>query len=81
MVEQKTQELQQRLDNEEIQVIHKENKVKDMARIRSYAAPDQFPSNKLKPGQVFVDEAHDTVLIPVKPNAFAPFHISTIKSA
>lgn len=39
-----------------------------------------MPLKKIKPGQVYVDQEHETVLVPVKPNVFAPFHISTIKN-
>lgn len=51
-----------------------------MGRIRSYPNPDQLPMKKIRPGQLYVDQEHDTVLVPVKPHVFAPFHISTIKN-
>ena len=34
----------------------------------------------IKAGQLYVDKAHDTILIPFNGNSFAPFHISTIKN-
>jgi nucleosome binding factor SPN SPT16 subunit len=80
LAENQNVELQRRLDNEEIQVIANKSKVNDMGRIRSYPSPDKVPTSQIKPGQVYVDKKHETVLVPVKPNTWAPFHISTIKN-
>ena len=80
LTQEKLQELENRLANEEIKDIESKSKVKDMARIRSYPNPEQVPMKKIKPGQLYVDLEHETVLVPVKPAVFAPFHISTIKN-
>jgi len=79
-VDKKLKELQRRLANEEIKNIESKSKARDMGKIRSYASQEQVPAKKLRPGQLFVDQEHETVLVPVKPNVFAPFHISTIKN-
>lgn len=80
LAEKKLQELKKRLENEEIVDIQSKVKVKDMGRINSYPNPEQVPMKKIRPGQLYVDQEHETVLVPVKPNVFAPFHISTIKN-
>lgn len=50
-----------------------------MENTNSYTNDRQLPKD-LKPGQLYVDKAHDTILVPFNNNAFAPFHISTIKN-
>lgn len=34
----------------------------------------------LKPGLLYVDKNHDSILVPVNQNSFVPFHVSTIKT-
>lgn len=50
-----------------------------MGTIQSYQNDKQFPKD-LKPGQLYVDNNHDTILIPVNQNSFVPFHVATIKN-
>lgn len=50
-----------------------------MENINSYSNEKQLPKD-LKPGQLYVDKTHDTILVPFNNNSFAPFHISTIKN-
>lgn len=50
-----------------------------MDKIQSYSNEKQFPRD-IKPGMLYVDKNHDTVLIPVNNTQFVPFHISTIKN-
>ena len=50
-----------------------------MGDIQSYSSEKQFPKD-LKPGVLYVDKSHDSILVPVNSNTFVPFHISTIKN-
>lgn len=34
----------------------------------------------MKPGLLYVDKNHNSILIPVNENTFVPFHVSTIKN-
>ena len=49
-----------------------------METIQSYTTERQIPKD-IKPGQLYIDKNHDTILIPVN-NGFVPFHIATIKN-
>jgi len=54
--------------------------VKKMDEIQSYSNQQQVPKD-LKPGLLYVDNAHFTILVPYNnTGAFVPFHVSTIKS-
>lgn len=68
-----------RLENEEIQGGTKKEKVKKMGDISAYSSERQFPKD-LRPGQLYVDKAHDSILVPINSATFVPFHISTIKN-
>ncbi len=50
-----------------------------MANIQSYENERQIPKD-FKAGQLYVDNAHDTILIPVNATSFVPFHVSTVKN-
>ena len=73
------EELKIRFDKGQINTVTKKNVLKDMSRIQSYAEQSEFP--KIRPGQIFVDKNRDTIILPIRSNISAPFHISTIKNA
>ena len=51
-----------------------------MAERQSYGNEKQIPKD-LKPGLLYVDKQHNTILVPYNNiGAFVPFHVSTIKS-
>jgi len=78
--EQKLEELKQRFARNEIQGTAKKEKVKRMGEIESFKSPNQIPKD-LKPGLLYVDAPHFTVLIPYNSTgAFVPFHVSTIRA-
>jgi nucleosome binding factor SPN SPT16 subunit len=52
-----------------------------MGEVQSYNSPKEAAPRDLKPGLLYVDHKHDTVLIPYNnQGAFVPFHVSMIKS-
>lgn len=73
------EELKIRYEKGDITTVAKKSAMKDMGRIRSYTKPSDLP--RIKPGHIFVDKNHDTILLPIRSNIFAPFHISTVKNA
>ena len=50
-----------------------------MGLIQSYSSIKKFPAD-LKPGQLYVDEKNDTILLPMSQDQFVPFHVSTINT-
>ncbi len=51
-----------------------------MEDIQAYTNEKQFPKD-LKPGLIYVDKVHNTVLVPYNAQGvFVPFHVSTIKT-
>lgn len=50
-----------------------------MGEIQSYANEKQFPKD-VKPGLLYVDKNHNTILVPISNDKFVPFHVSTIKN-
>lgn len=79
MLKKKLDELKTRYENNEIVVSTKKEKVKKMGEIQSYSSDKQFPKD-IKPGQLYVDKTHDSILVPINNNSFVPFHVSTIKN-
>ena len=76
----KVEELRKRWDRGEIQSGTKKEKVKKMEDIQAYTNERQFPKD-LKPGLIYVDKVHNTVLVPYNAQGvFVPFHVSTIKT-
>lgn len=52
-----------------------------MDDIQSYASGNKEIPKDLKPGILYVDKAHYTILVPYNSvGAFVPFHVSTIKN-
>lgn len=52
-----------------------------MGEIQSYKTAKEVPARDLKPGLLYVDKVHNTILVPYNNlGAFVPFHVSTIKS-
>lgn len=76
----KLEELTARFQRNEIQGTTKKEKVKKMGDVQSYQSERQVPKD-VKPGLLYVDKQHNTVLIPYNnQGAFVPFHVSTIKN-
>jgi nucleosome binding factor SPN SPT16 subunit len=50
-----------------------------MGLIQSYSSIKKFP-NGLRKGELFVDEANLTILVPINYDQFVPFHISTVNN-
>ena len=50
-----------------------------MGEVASYSNEKQIPRD-IKPGQLYVDKNHNTILVPVNQTQFVTFHISTIKN-
>lgn len=50
-----------------------------MGNVQAYNSEKSFPKD-IKPGQLYVDDKADCILVPVNQNSFVPFHVATIKN-
>ena len=55
-------------------------KAKIMAESRAYKDVKQYPRKELRPGKIYVDTAHDAILLPVFNGKWIPLHISFVKN-